>query len=291
MRTHLLVVLTVLAVSSAAFSGERKDPFDEYIYHAPQLSGIVCDGDPSDWPQWLPWEPIDHMWECDRNCCWLTDWNCPPSGPNDFAARFKAAWGMVEDWPLLYLLVEWMDDEFHFDPEGSWNTTDMLMFAYGETLYDYDGALSENDGWRVGFGHDLDYATRCMQVRAAEGWGIRVASGLDLVVDESQPLAKARWQRASASEMYLECQVQMFQNYVERTPWQVAPGNTCLAFSFIQVADYDPRDGSFTYLTWGRFEPCWHYDIRVAFSTIAFEPGEYYAAVSHTTWGSIKRTF
>jgi len=291
MLRWLVACLTLLAAVSAAFCGERKEPFDEYIYHAPQLDGIVCDGDPSDWPEWLPWEAIDHQWECDRSCCWPTDWNRPPTGPDDISARFRAGWSLIENWPVLYLLVEWHDDEFHLDPEGAWNTTDMLMLALGENLYDYDQPLYEEDGWRLCWGQDSDCSTRCMEVRPSEESGVRITMGPTLVSDENQPLTKAAWRRTEESGAYVECQVQLFKDYGARTAWQLTPGASCLAFSFGEVADYDPGDGSFTYLTWGRFEPCWHYDIRVAFSTIAFEPADYWVAVESTTWGAIKSGF
>ena len=189
MRILLLVgVILFLAVSGVS-SGKRKDPFDEYIYHAPQLTGIVCDGDPSDWPEWLPWEFLDFK-EAKANESWV-GWNSPPTGPKDFSVQFKAGWGKMGDWPILYLLVEWIDDEFHFDPQGAWNTTDALQFRYGETLYDYDSPLPHSEGW-AWLGQNDNYAIRGMEVPLAGDWGIRMCKPSEqaYVVDTNQPHTK-----------------------------------------------------------------------------------------------------
>ena len=295
MRTCLCVALSLFLAVSVVFSGERKDPFDEYIYHAPQLTGIVCDGNPSDWPELLPWEPLDFK-KAKGNMDWPTQtggWNYPPDGPEDFSVQFRAGWRMIEDWPVLYLLVEWIDDEFHFDPQGSWNTTDALQFWYGETLYDYDSALPHSEDWGW-YGRNEDYAIRGMEVRLAEDWGIRMyrLSEQAYVVDENQSHTKVADQRISNTQAYIECQVQMFQDYRTGTPWQMEPGVSYLAFAFRGACDYDPGDGSFTFLTWYHsFSWSWDEDIRAAFSTIAFERENYYTTVKSSSWGAIKNSF
>ena len=290
---QLVLVAQVVLWASLALCGERKDPFDEYIYHAPRLDGIVCDGEPSDWPGWLRWEAIEFK-EPKGSTGWHVEsggWNYPPDGPDDFSVRFKAGWGVAESWPVLYLLLEWIDDEYLFDPEGLWNTTDALEFWYGESLYDYDRPLPQSEGW--GFlGLDEDYAIRWMKVLLSEGWGIRMRKSEGYVVDEGQPRTKVASQRANETKVYIECQVQMFQSYAAGTPWQVEPGASCLAFRFAAVCDYDPSDGSFTYMPWGLFRRSdAEQDIRIAFSTIAFEPADYYAGAGSSSWGTIKATF
>jgi hypothetical protein len=116
------------------------------------------------------------------------------------------------------------------------------------------------------------------------------------VVDEGQPYTTSGSHKVSENKACMECQVQMFQSYVEGTPWQVDPGLSCLAFTFSGACDYDPGDGSFTYLTWGLSNrsdgsTAFIYDIRMAFSTIAFEPGDYCTMAEKTTWGAIKSGF
>jgi len=293
----LVACLTLLAAVSAAFCAERKDPFDEYIYHAPRLDGIVCDGDPGDWPDWLPWEGIDHQLRCSGSMCWPGDTLpgiTPPTSAEDFSDGFKACWGMVEDWPVLYLLVEWIDNEFHFDPEGSWNTSDLLELWYGERLYDYDRPLSRDEALGAG---STDYVARQAFVFLVEGWGIRTyVSGQGFVEDEGQPYTTSAWQMAGPTKAYIECQVQMVEDYREPTPWEVESGATCLALTFSPAADYDPSDGSYSYMTWGLSTREYGglsalEDIRMMFSTIAFEPADYYTAAKTSTWGEVKSVF
>jgi len=296
MRARWVLLMLFLLARSIALCGERKDPFSEDIYHAPRLDGIVCDGDPGEWPEWLPWEAIDHFAVGCGSYCFSVEcggWNYAPEGPEDLSVRFKAGWGFTQDWPVLQLLVEWIDDEFHFDPEGTWNITDELQFAYGETLYDYEVPLSIDTGWSRLYGLNDDYAIRSMTVRLAEDWGIRILKESEgYVADQNQPLTRARWEAAEVTKRYVECQVQMFQNYLAGTPWEVEVGVSCLALHFKGVSDYDPGDLSFTYLAWG-WPDCAEVDldIRTSLGTIAFEPADYYAAVKTSTWGKVKSVF
>ena len=85
MRAFVLIALSVLLIASVAFSQQtefnktdnatcqRKDPFDEYIYHAPYLTGIVADGDPSDWDKYplLEWAAVDHWCEGSGQEGWI----------------------------------------------------------------------------------------------------------------------------------------------------------------------------------------------------------------------------
>ena len=81
MRSYLFVLMALLFVSSAALAQQtafnqtqwatcqRKDPFDEYIYHAPLVTGITVDGHPADWGQFplLEWAPINHWCESGKS--------------------------------------------------------------------------------------------------------------------------------------------------------------------------------------------------------------------------------
>ena len=187
MRTYLLVVFSVLFVTSVAFpqqtefnktentTCQRKDPFDEYIYHAPQLSGITVDGDPSDWDRYplLEWAPINHFCEGTNQESWKSEnggWNQPSSGLEDIAVQFKAGWGIADGFPVLYVLAEWIDDSFHWEPGAAWNKTDILELTYGETLYDSDGSVDV--WWPLGGGGGPDFIAREMNLYLVEGWGI-----------------------------------------------------------------------------------------------------------------------
>jgi hypothetical protein len=85
---------------------------------------MQIDGDPSDWDQYplLQWAPIDRWIQAGGGREWgipSPEWNLPPNSPEDLSARFKAGWGMIGGRPVLYLLVEWIDDEFGFDLKTS----------------------------------------------------------------------------------------------------------------------------------------------------------------------------
>lgn len=250
---------------------QRKDPFDAYIYHAPRLEGIAVDGDPSDWDRYplLEWAPIKHFCEGTRQLSWPREaegWNDAPHSGQDVSARFKAGWGVVHDWPVLYLLVEWVDDEFCFEAEAGWNASDAFDFWYGETLYDADQPVSCLDPRQ----------DRQRQLRALglPDWGLRaqMRSPQWLRVDGRQPHTRGAFQYVSQTKAYLECQVQLFEDYEQAIPWEVTPGLSCLAFGIAGFCDYDPHDQSFTYLTWGLSNRRGQEDdIRVKHSTIALE--------------------
>ena len=261
---------------------QRKDPFDPYIYHAPQLADIMVDGDPSDWEQYglLEWARIDHWCEGTGQESWPTGaggWNAPVCGAQDLGARFKAGWGYVDEWPVLYLLVEWIDDDMEFNPEGYWNTSDALWFWYGETLYDYGAHMPEYDydipvRWHALTGKDEDYTCRQQQVYLIPDWGSRMYTPRGHVQDKNQPHSTAGYVQVSHTKVYVEAQTQLFGDYSAKSPWTVIPGKTCLAIG-IGVFDYDPSDGGFTYLTWGLSNrlPMMKEDVRVVMSTVGFE--------------------
>lgn len=316
MRTCVLVVLSVLFTVSVAFSQQtafnktdnatcqRKDPFDEYIYHAPYLTGIVADGDPSDWDKYplLEWTAVDHWCEGTGQEGWIktedSGWNHAPSGPEDCSIRFKAGWGIVNDWPVLYQLVEWVDDDFDFNPGAKWNATDIHLFWVGETMYDSDVPLA---GWDTHTGKDNDYAMRQIALYLVEGWGIRIwlpekdENGDNHWLDPKQPYSVGESSFESDTKAYAELQLQLFQDYVSEEPWLVDPGYSCLAYSIGGGNDFD-NDGTFSYFTWGLSNRGFDAeDMRVRFSTIGFERSyeELFglSAVESSTWGAIKNSF
>jgi hypothetical protein len=268
------------------------------------VSGITADGDPSDWDAYplLEWAPIDHYCEGSGQEGWPTEaggWNYPVNSDEDFHTRMKCAWQEVEGFPCLLILIEWVDDEFHFFPPeegGSWDNTDVLQFWYAETLYDQPNA----EGWGILNGVGGDYQSRQMNVYLIEGWGIRVyaAAGTDPTpyqIDPKQPYSVGEFEMETSTKAYLECQVQMFDNYMSGDPWLVDPGYSCLSLGISGCNDYDNYDGSFSYITWGLSNRDTGGDIRVQLSLIGFEKSydELFGSesVESDTWGAIKSTF
>lgn len=287
MRVYALLLLSLLAGAQVAHSEwtfvngtpaatcQRKDAFDPYVYHAPLVIGInVEDGSLNDWSPYpeLEWAPINHFCEGSGQEAWPLDaggWNSPPVDSGDWV-RFKAAWGYCEDWPVLYLLVEWTDDEFVSVPEPAWNTADGLQLLVNEALYDYEGPVSESAVSESGAG------TRGYAAYMDSACGLRVSGPVyrELpmpVVPDQEPYSLGAFYQVSDRKAYLEWQVQLFESYDEYRPWWITPGASCLAATFY-ASDVDSRDSSLTYLTWGLANrEGGEEDARVGFSTIGFE--------------------
>ena len=303
-----LVTSAVLAQTAFNQTGsatcERKDPFDEYIYHTPFVNGMVVDGDLSDWARYglLEWAPINHYCEGTGQEGWPISaggWNYPPDDPDDFSAQFKAAWGRERSWPVLYLLVDITDDEIGFDGLN-WEF-DALQMWYSERLYDYDETVSVSDLWP-------DWRQMNVWFGAPDGYqGIYVflfdGSGY-FRDEENQPYSRAVVSRDAPNHCYIEISLQMFESYAQGKRWRVIPGRSCLALGISGANDRD-SDGSFTYLTWGLCNQThgWSSDMH---STFGFErnyaqlfgpanpaakalasPG----AAQPSTWGQVKSLF
>ena len=313
MRTFLLVVLSVL-LASVAFAEEYnktanttcvdKDPFDGYLYHAPMLpsDAIVIDGDAADWDQFpgLEWAYIDGFCRGDGQEAWSTDdggWNSPPVDADDFQGRFKAAWTWKDDFPVLLMVMDWIDDSFFWAPGAAWDKTDMFQYWYAESFYDMAGPYAGSHLT----GTDGDYAMRQMNVYLVEGWGIRLYKseandeGSNYWLDPQQPLSFGEIGTPVGNSTTLECQTQMFQSYLDGTAWLVEPGYSCLAIGIAGACDYDD-DESFTYWTWGNSNrAAFNDDRRTGLSLIGFEKSydEMFggAAVESSTWGAVKSAF
>ena len=305
MRTFLLAVLCVFLVTTVATAldispgpeyndtenatCERKDPFDEYIYHAPMLEGIYPDVDFSDWAPYplLEWAgPIYSTISAGQGP--------PPDSEDDYSVRFKLGWGYMEDWPVMFMAFEIVDDDQHWDPEGSWNTMDVIQFWYAEHMYDYSAPVTTAD-------IDADYGYkgyRQMNIFGIEGWGIRMnaCSHLDpaqnyCLDEDGQPYTIGD-QSMAGNSVFAEASVQLFDSYEEYIPWVITPGETCLGLGFSGCNDYD-ADESFSYMTWGQSERDGQAeDTRIRHSTIGFEDTYNVLfgvdAVEATTWGAIK---
>ena len=78
---------------------------------------------------------------------------------------------------------------------------------------------------------------------------------------------------AAADTVYFEARLELSQDPAKRIPWEVHPGQTCLAFSVLPVRDYDAYDRSFTYLGWRKdgLPDDWREDVRSVYSTVGLE--------------------
>jgi len=322
MRTFLLVALGVLFVCAVAYAREIgvgpaynatetatceiKDGFDEYIYHAPLVTDIVADGSPNDWDKYpmIEWAMIDHWCEGTGQELWKVEnggWNYPIDGPEDFATKFIAAWGYVDDWPVLWILLDWIDDDIDFNPEGSWNTTDFFQYWYSEGFYDLDAPMSQAD-----YNADCAWRRRQMNMYSVPGWGIRLnactaamhGEDASYCVDPNQEKSVGEFWQDASNHCWMEPQTQLFDDYCAGTPWIVLEGYTCLGLGISGANDFDPGDGTYSYITWGlsNRDPGTDVDFRWMHSTIGFE-ADYTTlfgvepAVESTTWGAIKNAF
>jgi hypothetical protein len=302
----VLLVTTVAAAQSALLPASlgpeynktanatcvRNDMFDEYIYHAPLVTGIVPDADGSDWDAYPALE-----WASPIYSAISEGQGPPPDSDEDYSCRFKLAWTYEEDWPCLLMIMEIIDDDQWWDPEGSWNTMDVVQFWYSEHMYDYDVPIPQAQ-----MDEDYGYKTyRQMNVFGIPGWGIRMnaCSHLDppesyCLDEENQPLTLGD-QTMEGNHVWMEARVQLFDSYENYTPWSVIPGESCLGLGFSGCNDYD-GDESFSYMTWGQsYRDIQAEQIQNKHSTIAFER-EYAVlfgpeAVEASTWGTIKTAF
>lgn len=317
MRTFLLAVLGVLLLSTAAWAlgslecsdgpeyndtanatCERKDPFDEYIYHAPLVTGINLE-DNCSFADWAPYSQLQWagpMYSAISQAC-----GPAPTSDADYSARFKLAWGYVEDWPVLYIAAELIDSDQAWDPMGSWNTMDVVQFWYSEHYYDYDAPITLQN---IADDYGL-LARRQMNIFGIEGFGIRMNEcgkimdpppSPDYCIDPNQPYTIGD-QRMTGDQIFVEAQVQLFYSYESYLPWVVTPGETCLGIGFSGFNDFDPNTetegNNFSYMTWGQ-SVRGSEDARVMISTVGFEDTYdkvFGTGVESTTWGAIKSAF
>ncbi|RPH99091.1 MAG: T9SS C-terminal target domain-containing protein [Calditrichaeota bacterium] len=122
-------------------------PATVYAYKTPTIP--VIDGNDSDW-QDIPWTQAFYN-DRDFNGDGLPD---PLPDERDFVGRFKAAW--MDGSSVLYLLLEFIDDEFVFDESISWYQTDGVEIRIDPLNEDKAGEPGSGSAFNLGFRFDED---------------------------------------------------------------------------------------------------------------------------------------
>jgi hypothetical protein len=207
---------------------------------------------------------------------------------------------MKEEFPVWLILIDWTDDEFDWCALGegcSWNNTDIFQCWYVTQAYDLTAPMTTTQlNEEYGF-----WAWQQINVFGIPGFGCRFngcADGTAYCADEAnQPYSVGEFEQISNTKANVEVAVQLFDTYAAGEPWIVTPGESNLAIGIGGCNDYDPSDGSFTYMTWGfSHRDNDANDFRTRMSTVGFEKSYNQLffgqdAVEGTTWGAIKSAF